>query len=260
MVKNTTPRVLIVDIETWPMLVRLWGTKDQNPGLNQIKRDWSILAWAAKWRGEKKIFYKDTGNQRDLHDDSKILKPLWKLMDEADIVVGQNSDRFDVPRIFSRFMFHKIKNRRLPEFQKHDTYKMAKKFHLTSYKLEYMAEYFGLKNRKMTKREFVGQDLWNGCEDRNKRAWAEMRKYNPQDILTTEELFEVLLPHDKKINYSVFDPNNERCSCGSFILVKYGIKPRNGGLYQKYICKTCGKPHYGNKNLMSKLKKENLLK
>lgn len=260
MSKQTTPRVLIVDIETWPILARVWGTRDQNVALNQIKTDWSILSWSAKWRGEKKIFYYDTGKQRDLRDDKKILKPLWDLLNQADIVVGQNSDRFDVPRIFSRFLFHKIKNRRLPEFIKQDTYKMAKKFHLTSYKLEYMAKYFGLKHHKMVTRKFVGQELWNGCEDRNPKAWAEMRKYNPQDILATEELFEVLLPHDKKVNYSVFDPNNERCSCGSFALIKYGIKPRNGGLYQKYICQNCGKPHYGKDNQLSKIKKASLLK
>jgi DNA polymerase elongation subunit (family B) len=255
------PKVLIVDIETWPLAVRTWGTRDQNIALNQIEKDWSILAWAAKWRGEKKVYYYDTGNQKDLRNDKKILKPLWKLMDEADIIVGQNSDRFDLPRILSRFMFHKIMKRRLPsDFQKQDTMKMAKKFHLTSYKLEYMAKYFGLKNQKMVKRQFVGQELWNGCEDRNPKAWAEMRKYNPQDILTTEELFEVLLPHDKKVNYSVFDPNNERCSCGSFILAKWGVRPKNGGVYQRYICKTCGKYHYGKTNLLPKLKKENLLK
>lgn len=254
------PKVLIVDIETWPILAEAWDIWDQNIGLNQIVRDWSILAWAAKWRGQKKVYYRDTGNQRDLYNDKQILKPLWKLMDEADIIVGQNSDRFDVPRIFSRFMFHKIKNRRLPEFEKQDTRKMARKFHLTSYRLEYMAKYFGLKNQKLTKRQFVGHELWRECAKRNPKAWAEMRKYNPQDILTTEELFEVLLPHDKKVNYSVFDPNNERCSCGSFVLVKWGVRPTKAGIYQRYVCKTCGKYHYGKTNLLSKTKKRDLLK
>lgn len=264
MKKKTSPKVLILDIETIYMTFRAWSPKLHSKYMpkKMMIEDWSILAWAAKWRGQKKIYYQDTRGQKNVRDDSKILKPLVKLMSEADIIVGKNSERFDIPKIRARFMINKICDRKpIGDFQQQDVEKMMKKFGFTYKSLEYISETLKLKNQKLVKRKFEGIDLWIECvENNNPKAWAEMKKYNPIDVLATEEAFEIFLPHDKKVNYSVYDPDNERCSCGSFVLMKYGIKPRNGGLYQKYICTTCGKPHYGKKNLMSKLKKENLLK
>jgi hypothetical protein len=261
--KTTKPKILILDIETSPILAEVWGLRDQNIGLDQIVEDSSILAWAAKWYKEKKIFYKDTGDQKNKRDDSKILPTLWQLMNEADIVVGQNSQRFDVKIIESRFLYNNIKKRHLPSpFQQSDTLIMSKRFRLTSHKLEFMAKFFKLKNQKFVKREFYGHRLWSECLKNNKKAWAEMRKYNPQDIITTEELFDVLLPHNKKINFSVYNPLNEqKCSCGSFDLRPNGRDYQKTGVFRRYKCNECGKPFTDkSENLLSKPKRQGMLK
>ena len=155
---------VILDIETAPILADVWQLWDQNVSLNQIVKDWSILAWAAKWRGKKKIYYQDTGDQRDVRKDKNILPLLFKLIDEADIVVGQNSKRFDLPKINARFIINKTKGHSIPSgYRHHDTMLMAKsKYGFTSFKLEYMAKALGLKNQKMVQREFSGHDLWRG--------------------------------------------------------------------------------------------------
>lgn len=106
--KHAKPKILFLDIETAPIVADVWKLWDNNVALNQIIKDWSILAWAAKWRGQKKIYYQDTGSQKDFRDDKKILPALWKLMDEADIIVGQNSKKFDVKKINARFIINKI--------------------------------------------------------------------------------------------------------------------------------------------------------
>jgi hypothetical protein len=81
------PRVLLFDIETAPILGYVWRLWDQNVALNQIASDWYVLAWAAKWRGEKEVHYMDQRFAPDMENDKAILKGIWKLLDEADIVV-----------------------------------------------------------------------------------------------------------------------------------------------------------------------------
>src|SRR5580698_5585108 len=103
-------RVLVVDIETSPILVHVWNLKEQYVGLSQMVEDWHIMAWSAKWLGEpsSKIRYYD---QRHLKpgDDLPILRPLWKLLNEADIVLTQNGKAFDAKKINARFMLHGMK-------------------------------------------------------------------------------------------------------------------------------------------------------
>lgn len=261
--ENQGPRVLILDIETAPILADVWQLWDQTVGLNQIVQDWSILAWAAKWRGKDEIFYQDTGDQENKRDDSKILPLLWDLMDEADIIVGQNSKRFDIPKINARFMINQTKGRLIPSgFRHHDTRLMAKsKYGFTSYKLEYMAKALGLKNQKLVDRKFHGHDLWRECLKGNVDAWQEMRIYNPIDILATEELYEILLVNDSTINFNTYyDDNENRCSCGSFVVIKRGYRYTNGGKFQSYHCQDCGKRFQSKHNLLSKLKKADMLK
>jgi hypothetical protein len=257
------PRILILDLETAPILAEVWAIWDQNIGLNQIVKDWSILAWTAKWRGEKKIHYRDTGNQKDVRDDSKILKPLFKLMQSADIIVGQNSKRFDVPKLNARFIINKTFGYSVPQgYRQHDTMRMAKsKYGFTSFRLEYMANALGLKNKKMVQRKFAGHELWKECLKGNKDAWKEMRKYNPQDVITTEELYEILLTNDNTINFNVYDDNNEnKCSCGSFVVRKNGHRFSNAGKYQSFSCGGCGKRWQGKTNLLTKIKRRDMLK
>jgi hypothetical protein len=51
---QSAPRILIVDIETAPITAHVWGVRDQYVGLDQVIEDWSVLAFAAKWYGDKK--------------------------------------------------------------------------------------------------------------------------------------------------------------------------------------------------------------
>src|ERR1700676_822797 len=92
------PKVLILDIETAPLLASCWGLFDQNISLEQIERDWFILAFSAKYLGDppSKTIYMDQRNVKDMEDDSKLLKKVWQLLDECDICLTQNGVRFDL--------------------------------------------------------------------------------------------------------------------------------------------------------------------
>jgi DNA polymerase elongation subunit (family B) len=231
-----------VDIETAPILGYVWGLWDQNIALNQIHTDWHILSWSAKWLGDApgKTMYMDQRDARDIEDDSKILKVLWKLLDEADIIITQNGKAFDQKKINARFVFHGMQP---PSSYRHiDTVQIARKhFGFTSNKLEYMTKKLCKKFVKSSHKKFSGFELWRECLNGNLAAWNEMRRYNKYDVLSLEELYYKLAPWDSSINFSVYHGTEHHvCSCGSREFKKRGFFFTNRGKFQRYKCKSCG--------------------
>lgn len=258
--KARPQKVLLLDIETAPLEVYCWGLFDQNIGLNQIIKDWSVLSWSAKWVGSKEVMYQDVRGQKNLRDDKKILKQIWDLLDEADVVIGQNSIRFDVPKLYARF----IQNGFPPpsSFRQIDTLRIAKKnFKFTSNKLEYTTGILCTENQKLKHGKFPGFELWSECLKGNLEAFIEMQKYNMMDVISLEEYYNKLKPWDRSINFNAFtDDEQLRCSCGSTDFKKAGFVFSNLGKYQRLICKSCGKEHQDRDNLLSKEKRKSLRK
>lgn len=256
------PKILVLDIETLPIISYTWGTFDQNVALNQIKEDWSILSYAAKFLGSDKIFYGDVRNEKNVRNDKKLLADLWELLDQADIVLGQNSKRFDVKKIKARL----ILNGFTPpsSFRQIDTMILAKRhFAFTSNKLEYMTKNLCTTNKKISHAKFGGFELWKACMEGNKEAYKELREYNVADILSTEELFFKLAPWDSSINLSVYSDNldfTHRCFCGSEDFKKHGFVYSNSGKFQRFICNSCGNESRSSENLLIKEKRKSLRK
>lgn len=245
----TEPKILFVDIETKPIISYTWGIWDQNVGLNQIKEDWSIIAWSAKWKGSKKLYYQDLRGKKALTDDKELLAPLWKLLDSADIVVGQNSKEFDAKKLNARFIYHGFQP---PTPYIHlDTLQIARRhFGFTSNKLEYLAKTLGTKHQKLVNRKFNGFDLWSECMAGNVKAWKEMEKYNKIDVLALEEVFDKLAPWGVTTNFSVFRDDKDRCNCGSKRITSKGYRTTLAGRYKRYRCNDCGATFRGSKNLI----------
>ena len=42
-------KILIIDIETSPIMGKVWSLWKQNVSLDQIEEDWYIMSYAAKW-------------------------------------------------------------------------------------------------------------------------------------------------------------------------------------------------------------------
>ncbi len=108
---NAAPRVLLFDIETAPVLGYVWRLFEQNVALNQIHTDWYVLAWAAKWLDEPddRVMYMDQRFSQDIEDDRPLLRPLHRLLDEADIVITHNGKQFDVKKVNARFAIQGFK-------------------------------------------------------------------------------------------------------------------------------------------------------
>lgn len=258
--KNNGPKVLILDIETAPMLGYVWGLWDQNVALNQVHTDWYILSWSAKWLDDppSKVMYMDQRNAKNIEDDSKLMKKIWELLDEADVIITQNGKKFDQKKLNARFILNGMQP---PSSYKHiDTLVIAKKhFAFTSNKLEYMTDKLCTKYKKLKHAKFSGFELWKACLAGNKEAWKEMETYNKYDVLSLEELYHKLSPWDNTVNFNVYtDDEEHRCSCGSCEFKKQGYAYTSVAKYQRYKCKSCGKESRGRTNLLSKEKRASL--
>ena len=250
-------KILILDIETAPMIADVWSLWEQNVGLNQIVHDWYILSWAAKWADGKKVYYADQSKAENLEDDSEILRKLWALLDEADIVIAHNGSRFDIPKINARF----IKAGLPPPspYRQIDTLKLAKaKFKFTSNRLAYLAKFLGV-GTKEEHPNFPGHLLWVETRKGNAKAWREMRKYNIQDVLVLEQVYAKLRPWDSKHPNLGVDGGACPVCAAAGELEKRGFHYTNGGKYQRYVCKACGAWSRGKTNLLSKEDRKGLV-
>ena len=234
--------ILTIDIETSPIEAFCWGLWDQNIGIDFVKVDWTIFSYAAKFLGEKKIYYGDTSGRgkKKVRDDKALTGEIRDLLDEADIVIAQNGKRFDIRKINARLIQHGYAP---PQpFRVIDTMLVAKKyFAFTSQKLKWTSEALGA-TPKDDHRRFPGFELWKECLKDNPKAWAEMKKYNIQDVRSTEEVYLKLRPWiDQHPNIGAYKGSEQSLcpKCGSDKLQAQGFKVLQQGRYQRYQCQEC---------------------
>lgn len=240
----TSLKTLVMDIEISPMTAYVWNRRDVNIALNQLTQDWAVIAWSAKWLGEpaSKIKYYDQSGAKDIYNDWLILQPLWKLLDEADIVITQNGQSFDGPKLNARFIMHRMKP---PSPYRHlDTYRIARRVaSFTSNKLEYLTDKLCTKYKKLSHAAFPGMSLWVECLKGNKDAWREMKRYNIHDTLATEELYEKIgawAPISLAQPHFIPDGRPNCGICGKATLTKHKKQVTKTGMFQTYICQHCG--------------------
>lgn len=230
-------KILILDIETAPSLAYVWRYFKENVGAKQVREHGHIMSFAAKWLGEDKVFYEENRKQ----DDTALVKKLLKFLDEADMVVAHNGERFDFPKIAGRAVVNGLKPP--SPYKMVDTLKSARReFSFPSNSLEYLGIILGV-DQKSSHKEFPGFELWSECMKGNKKAWAEMKKYNIQDVVTLEEIYLKLRPFMRNHpNVSVFGENEEmECpKCGSTHLQMRGYAYTNVGKFHRFQCQGCG--------------------
>lgn len=254
------PRVLLVDVETAPILGHVWSLWEQNVALNQIEKDWHLLSWSAKWLGDpaSKIMYQDQRKAKNIENDKPLLQDIWKLLDEADVIITQNGKKFDEKKLNARFI---LSGMAPPSPFKHiDTLEIAKKkFGFTSNKLEYMSGALCPKQKKLAHKAFPGHELWKECLAGNLAAWKEMEAYNKQDVIALEAVYNKFLPWHQPVNLNLYtDAETSACNCGSTESKRRGFSYTTGGKYQRYQCLGCGAWSRGKENLFSKDKRKSL--
>ncbi len=234
------PKCLVLDIETYGLVASLWQTGEQYVHHKQVKKDFSIAAWGAKWLNApvSQAFYADQRNAKNQRDDKKILLKLRDLLDQADFVMTQNGIKFDWPKIRARLMLNRIEP---PSYFQHiDLYREYKSVGFTSHSLEYLTDNFCVKYKKLHHEDYPGNTLWDECEKGNQKAWAAMKKYNLWDIFSLEEAFQNTCQWLPRVTYKLSVPVHNCVKCGGRTFASNGSRTgvRNG--YIRKYCRQCG--------------------
>lgn len=243
------PKILIFDIETSPFMAYAWTRFKQFFQDSMVLQEGYVLCWAAKWLGNDNVMSDAIWNH-DAADgavcegnDYEVCKSLHALLDEADIVVAHNGNRFDIPTMNTRFLFHGLPPNK--PYKKVDTLSILKhNFMLPSNKLSTAAIYFGLPH----KMDAGGFSVWKRCMDGDKEAQTHMETYNIQDVITLEALYMILRPwHNTHPNVSLYyDDTDARCPCcGSKDINVHDPAAIQSAasvtLYPLVTCNSCGK-------------------
>ena len=226
------PRILLLDIETFPNLVwvwRLWKT-DAVDVVDPV----SIAGFSAEWL--------DTGEHvtrvlPDVKGEKELLSELWELLDQADVVVAHNGKSFDIKVINSRLLIHKFPPP--SPYKVVDTLREVKKVSsFPSHKLDYLSKQLGFGS----KLKHEGFEMWKGCMRGEKKWWEKMRRYNRKDIILLRKLYKEIAPWISTPPSGLF-VEGDRCpnlDCGSKRLQKRGISRTRTRVYQRYQCQDCG--------------------
>jgi DNA polymerase elongation subunit (family B) len=224
--------LLTIDIETRPIVAYAWGIRDQNIGINQIIEPGGILSFAAKFHGKREVHFRSAWDDGEL----ALLRAAHRLLDEADAVMGWNSDRFDVRWLYGQFVKHGMS--RPSPFVKVDLMKSARHYlYLPSYKLDFVAQFLGVGQKVKTGGFELWTDVLAGCP----KAQALMKRYNIADTKLTEAVFDRLsekgwvrgLP-----NYAI--EGGHACPhCGSERLQARGYQHSKTRRYKRYQCRDC---------------------
>lgn len=229
-------RVLVIDIENSPNIAHVWGLWNNNVSLAQLQESQEVISFAAKWLGEKEVLF--FSNHHDGH--ATMIQAAYDLVNEADLIVGYNSQSFDMKHLHTEF----VKAGFAPPkpYKNVDLLHAVKKaFRFPSNKLDYVVQTLKLG----AKTAHTGHVLWVKCMADDAKAWALMKKYNMQDVVVTEKLYYRILPWIEKHPHigMYMDTEHDRCPfCGSakLTLDAEATAKANVTTYNLYSCTECG--------------------
>jgi DNA polymerase elongation subunit (family B) len=224
-------KLLMLDIETSPNTAHIWGLRDQYINPEHLLESSYVLCWAAKWHGQREVMFASVNNMKPEH----MLRKIHDLVSEADAVVHYNGSRFDMPILNKEFLLHHLAPP--APYKQIDLLKVVRKeFRFPSNKLDYIAQRLGL--GKKTPHE--GYQLWVKCMNKDPAAWKVMEKYNKQDVVLLEKVYDRLLPWIKSHpNHNLY--GGDGCpNCGSHRLQKRGFSYTTTGTFQRFQCTNCG--------------------
>lgn len=186
---------LFFDIETSPMIAYTWrvGWKI-NLNTDNIIEDWRIICISYKWEGDDKV---QTLKWDKNKCDKKLLTKFIQIANQADEIIAHNGDRFDIKKIRTRCIFHRIPM--FPKYRSLDTLKKARgNFSFNSNRLDYIAKFLGVG----AKLEHEGFQMWVKCMQGDKQALKDMIKYCEMDIIVLEDVYNELKDYVKHNTHS----------------------------------------------------------
>lgn len=241
------PRILTFDIETSPHLSWHFDTRNVFISAIQNVQPSRIVCWAAKWHGRNTVMFQSEVEGTHIG----MLHGIRDLLDQADVVVTYNGNGFDIPRV--NWEFEQCGIPAPSPYVSVDLYNVVKKEFRSapfSRSLDYVTKNLSLTGKLAHEGYF---HLWlamNGEDEKKaRRAWNVFRRYNKRDVVTTEELFDLL---ESKITTipaiglfaeelpSLEIPDCPRCPDGGRP-TRQGYKRTKTRRYARFQCQACAR-------------------
>ena len=238
---RTKRRRLFFDIETSYCIGKFWrpGSKVFIPADNVIKQA-GIICVCYKWEGEKQVYSLDWGAKKQ--DDKTPLSKFIEVANQADELVGHNGDKFDLPWIRTRCLFHGIEM--FPHYSTIDTLKISRnKYRFPDNKLNTIANYLGIGAKISIEHGTWDKVILEKCN----KALQNMVKYCKGDVVLLEKVYtELKKQTEPAMHYgAIFGQSRATCpECGSDDLKEVKTRTTKTGLRKIQVkCNTCGSYH-----------------
>jgi hypothetical protein len=185
------------------------------------------------------------------------LEELYYLLNQADVIITYNGQRFDIPKINTRLITHGYNP---PNRYSHiDLYRTVKSvFAFSSGKLDFVNEQLGLGRKDKSELQWWVRAYLGDAE-----ALLNLKEYNEQDVYILEDLYIRLRPWiNNHPNLTLFSESyDSRCGiCGSKSLKPIGYSITAVGKYPVHRCNDCGSLLRERRTVLSRNDNKTLLK
>jgi uncharacterized protein YprB with RNaseH-like and TPR domain/rubredoxin len=234
-VKTPKAKVLFFDVETSPLLGYSWRMYDSS--LLKVVEGRRVLSVAWKWQGKAA-----EAHSLRTRTEEQLLRDIYKQLENADVVVSHNGDKFDHRVLNASFVKHGFRPVKPPVSI--DTLKAARTyFSFTSNRLGDLGEYFGFGNKVQT----GGVQLWLRCLAGETAAFRQMERYNKHDVLLLEKIYNKLKPwirnHPDLVKLTAKQVVREAVACptcGSKHTQRRGRWATVASVSARHQCQDCG--------------------
>ena len=252
-------RILVADIERLPGYAKvqhrgltvegsMWDLNSFKHTIGRRIHPDDVLEWprticaAGRFYGDKETMFAAEW------DNPEFLDEVWEWIDEADILVGHNVDRFDLRMLRSGW----IEQGYAPPSPVKivDTLKIARtELGMESNTLDSLCQRLGVKAKTDKYDPAVARAAVEGDE----KAQKKLKAYNIGDVAASTALYDRLRPYTRNHPHlSMWNGNEFGCpNCGraDVALEPAGTAYANVTKYRRYVCKGCGANVRGNKKL-----------
>lgn len=176
-------KICFFDIETSPLLVWTYVIRDAYIPHDSIEQNMAITSLAYMFEGDKAPTAFEWDWCGDKGIDYCLLNRSVTVLNKADLVIGQNSDRFDITTLQWRLNLNKLPS--LENVVSLDTLKLSRKvFRAESQKLDYRSSVYGFGGK-------IKQDMQDciAVAKGDKKKQALRVKYNIKDVIDLRKIF-----------------------------------------------------------------------
>ena len=257
MAEGHKPKILIFDVETSTMdlAIKTYQLKNYIKYFNpdDIVRDWILLSVAWKFHGDKTTkcisVHKD-----NIENDRAVVDAFYNVLKTADVIIGHNMKGFDIKKFNTKIIEYGYAPLHFKAAQIIDTLTLSRRyFKFSSNRLSYVAKKLGVDAKDAS-------PDWNKILDGSESELRYMRKYNKQDVIVTEQVYDKLKGwHDTHINLNMIAQikDSEGLPVVACRVCLSGNLMRDGFAYnattksQRHKCKDCGANTYGKKEKLN---------